>query len=159
MRADLSEDGSADGLGEGSGLADSELKVVADTSVGSDGGSGLDGKEDSVTVEGVESVGGSGSNCGGRITGGSNSVRNGVFNVGGNTVDGDGTVNRAVEGWSGRVGVGNNNNREVVLGVLVGKVEVEDSPVAGGGDGRSSNSNNLTVVQVLVVKSAAIFAV
>lgn len=159
MGADLSEDGSADGLGEGSGLADSELKVVVDRTVGSDGGSGLDGKEDSVTIEGVESVGGSGSNGGGRITGSTNSVGNGVFDVSGNTVDGDGTVNRTVEGWSGRVGVGNNNNREVVLGVLVDKVEVEDSPVAGGGDGWSSNSNNLTIVQVLVVKSAAIFAV
>jgi len=159
MGADLSEDRSADGLGEGSGLADSELKVVVDTSVGSNGGSGLDGKEDSVTEEGVESVGGSSGNSSTWITGGSNSVRNGVFNVSGNTVDGDGTVNRAVEGWSGRVGVGNNNHREVVCRVLVDKVEVEDSPVASGGSSGSGNSDNLTVVQVLVVKSAAIFAV
>lgn len=134
MGADLSEDGSADGLGEGSGLADSELKVVLDITVGSDGGSGLDGKENSVTVEGVESVGGSSGNGSAWVTGSSDSVGNGVFNVGGNTVDGDGTANRAVQGWSGRVGVGNNNNREVVFRVLVDKVEVEDSPVAGWGD-------------------------
>lgn len=159
MGADLSEDGSADGLGEGSGLADSELKVVLDITVGSDGGSGLDGKENSVTVEGVESVGGSSGNGSAWVTGSSDSVGNGVFNVGGNTVDGDGTANRAVEGWSGRVGVGNNNNREVVFRVLVDKVEVEDSPVAGWGDSGASNSDNLTVVQVLIVKSAAILAV
>lgn len=146
-------------MGEGRGLADSELKVVVDTSVGSDGSSGLDGKEDSVAKEGVESVGGSSGNGGDWVTGSSDSVGNGIFNVGCDTVDHDGTVDRAVKRWSGRVGVGNNNNRKIIFRVLVDKVKVEDSPVAVWGHSWASNSDNLTVVQVLIVKSAAILAV
>ena len=77
-------------MGQGGGFADSELEVVGNSSVGGDGDGGLDGKEDSVSVECVKSVAGTGGNGSAWVAGSTYSVWDGVGEVDSGAVDGDG---------------------------------------------------------------------